>query len=144
MNLLLMSKPIYANLLYTACVQLKEVKMLSGVESWGMILLEKQEESEAAPKTKKGKVVKKKKKEKKRQMEEDKLFLFSLYQHISQVLLHLSLHHLILPLPLSIAICDPDMHHRRPASCVWASSVPCLQLFISTLHVSWCVRSCHV
>lgn len=33
MNHLLMSEPIYAHLLYTACVQLKEVKMLSGVES---------------------------------------------------------------------------------------------------------------
>lgn len=65
MNLLLMLKPIYAHLLYTACVQLKEVKMLSGVESWGMILLEKQEESEAAPKTKKGKVVKKERKKRK-------------------------------------------------------------------------------
>lgn len=65
MNHLLMSEPIYAHLLYTACVQLKEVKMLSGVESWGMISLEKQEESEAAPKTKKGKGVKKKERKEK-------------------------------------------------------------------------------
>lgn len=28
------------------------------------------------------------------------------------------------------SICDPDIHHRRLTSCVWASSVPHLLLFI--------------
>lgn len=28
------------------------------------------------------------------------------------------------------SICDPDIHHRRLTSCVWASSVPRLLLFI--------------
>lgn len=40
--------------------------------------------------------------------------------------------------PLSLwSICDPDIHHRRLTSCVWASSVPRLLLFIPC-----CVSEC--
>lgn len=38
------------------------------------------------------------------------------------------------------SICDPDIHNRRLTSCVWASSIPPLLLFIPhCVHVCVCV-----
>lgn len=62
------------------------------------------------------------------------ILLFSTF-HLLLISLHQSL--LISPLlpPLFLisspwSICDPDVHHRRLTSCVWASSIPPLLLFI--------------
>lgn len=62
----------------------------------------------------------------------------SLFCHPSFFLLHPPPPRQILPyLPSFLlflsplwSICDPDIHHRRLTSCVWASSVPHLLLFI--------------
>ncbi len=50
----------------------------------------------------------------------------------------LSFHSLVFLSPLW-SICDPDIHHRRLTSCVWASSVPRSLLFIPRCVCVWAV-----